>query len=219
MLTTLQYGFIKRAEHIWKGLSNDKSQISPIPPESYGDRFLDFITNFTMTKEEVEREKESGDHREGSLSINRQITRTSTDKATNKATPQAQKTAKKGATENSTHDKTSVSVRGPSIDKSSNVGGAILPVLEEAGEAGSRDESMNNEKPGAASTNHETLPTALTSPITPSKDFSSFQDSKYPSSFQNPSPPQLQTPIITKELPSIPHLSRISMTSALGSSE
>ena len=50
-----QYGFVKRLEHFWKGLSDNRSQISPIPPQAYGDRFINFVTGITMTKEEAER--------------------------------------------------------------------------------------------------------------------------------------------------------------------
>lgn len=46
---------MKRLEHFWKGLSNNSSQISPIPPQPYGERFLNFITGITMTKEEADR--------------------------------------------------------------------------------------------------------------------------------------------------------------------
>lgn len=61
-----QYGFLKRAEHFWKGLSNDRHQISPIPPRPYGERFLNFMTGITMTKEEAARraEHENGETEE-----------------------------------------------------------------------------------------------------------------------------------------------------------
>ncbi|ETN44298.1 uncharacterized protein HMPREF1541_10478 [Cyphellophora europaea CBS 101466] len=51
------YGFVKRLEHFWKGLKDNRSQISPIPPQQYGDRFLNFVTGITMTKEEAERRR------------------------------------------------------------------------------------------------------------------------------------------------------------------
>ncbi|KIW20041.1 hypothetical protein PV08_00616 [Exophiala spinifera] len=51
------YGIIKRIEHFWKGLSAPRTQISPIPPQAYGERFLNFVTGITMTQEEVERRK------------------------------------------------------------------------------------------------------------------------------------------------------------------
>ena len=54
----LKYGFVKRLEHFWKGLKDNRSQISPIPPQQYGDRFLNFVTGITMTKEEAERRRQ-----------------------------------------------------------------------------------------------------------------------------------------------------------------
>ncbi|KAI0016561.1 SAICAR synthase-like protein [Xylariomycetidae sp. FL0641] len=50
------YGMIKKVEHFWKGLSNDRSQISALPPQEYGDRFLKFMSGITMTAEEAERD-------------------------------------------------------------------------------------------------------------------------------------------------------------------
>ena len=67
---TIQYGFIKHLEHFWKSLSNDEKQISPIPPERYGDRFVRFISGVTKSPElaaeearekELEREKQEGE--------------------------------------------------------------------------------------------------------------------------------------------------------------
>ncbi|RMZ79426.1 hypothetical protein DV738_g3311, partial [Chaetothyriales sp. CBS 135597] len=49
------YGLVKHVEHFWKGLKDDRTKISPIPPQAYGDRFLEFITSITMTKEEADR--------------------------------------------------------------------------------------------------------------------------------------------------------------------
>ncbi|KAL3472672.1 hypothetical protein BJX99DRAFT_212589 [Aspergillus californicus] len=53
------YGTIKRLEHFFKGLSSDRTQISPIPPEGYGDRFLNFIRRITLSREEADRCQES----------------------------------------------------------------------------------------------------------------------------------------------------------------
>lgn len=53
----LQYGMIKKIEHFWKGLSHDRSQISALPPQEYGDRFMKFMSGITMTQEEAEREQ------------------------------------------------------------------------------------------------------------------------------------------------------------------
>jgi hypothetical protein len=52
-----QYGFVKRVENFWKGLRDKRDQISPVPPQQYGDRFLNFVTGITMTKEEADRRR------------------------------------------------------------------------------------------------------------------------------------------------------------------
>ncbi|CAH7681028.1 hypothetical protein BY996DRAFT_4577700 [Phakopsora pachyrhizi] len=37
------YSVVKKVEHFWKGMSNDKHMISAVPPNEYGDRFLNFL--------------------------------------------------------------------------------------------------------------------------------------------------------------------------------
>ncbi|KAL1875945.1 hypothetical protein VTK73DRAFT_9656 [Phialemonium thermophilum] len=49
------YGIVKKIEHFWKGLSHDRSQISALPPDQYGDRFINFISGVTMSAEEAAR--------------------------------------------------------------------------------------------------------------------------------------------------------------------
>ncbi|KAL8778313.1 MAG: hypothetical protein Q9213_007473 [Squamulea squamosa] len=131
------YGFIKRAEHLWKGMSNNKSQISPIPPEDYGERFIKFITGLTKTKEQAERESRSTDQMDGSTHTDRQssfsFSRHSTDRVIQKAEKQAQKSEKQGASEDNVRDRTLTAEKNPS---------ATLPVVEEDGEAGSREDSI-----------------------------------------------------------------------------
>ncbi|KAI1413458.1 SAICAR synthase-like protein [Hypoxylon sp. FL1857] len=50
------YGVIKKIEHFWKGLSHDRTQISALPPEEYGDRFIKFMSGITMSPEEAARD-------------------------------------------------------------------------------------------------------------------------------------------------------------------
>lgn len=50
------YGIVKKFEHFWKGLSNDRTQISARPPHEYGERFLSFMNGITMSPEEAERD-------------------------------------------------------------------------------------------------------------------------------------------------------------------
>ncbi|KAI1171854.1 hypothetical protein F4777DRAFT_30391 [Nemania sp. FL0916] len=52
------YGMIKKIEHFWKGLSNDRTQISALPPEEYGDRFMKFMSGITMSPEEAARDEQ-----------------------------------------------------------------------------------------------------------------------------------------------------------------
>ncbi|KAL8663240.1 MAG: hypothetical protein Q9202_003989 [Teloschistes flavicans] len=140
------YGLVKRAEHLWKGMSNNKSQISPIPPEAYGDRFVKFIVGLTKTKEEVEREPPSTDQMDGSIHTDRQpsftLSRHSTDKVIQKAEKQAQKTEKQGASEENLRDRTLTA------DRTGGAGGTTLPVVEEDGEkeAGSREDSIGRQR-------------------------------------------------------------------------
>ncbi|KAI1262074.1 SAICAR synthase-like protein [Xylariaceae sp. FL1019] len=51
------YGMIKKIEHFWKGLSNDRTQISALPPQEYGNRFLRFMSGVTMSPEEAARDQ------------------------------------------------------------------------------------------------------------------------------------------------------------------
>ncbi|KAL8376889.1 hypothetical protein RB595_007834 [Gaeumannomyces hyphopodioides] len=58
------YGIIKKIENFWKGLSSDRTQISALPPEEYGDRFLDFMSGITMSPEEAARDARDCEARE-----------------------------------------------------------------------------------------------------------------------------------------------------------
>jgi 1-phosphatidylinositol-4-phosphate 5-kinase len=152
-----QYGFIKKAENFWKGLSHAKSQISPIPPEGYGDRFVKFIRGITKTREEVEREPsptgpslETQRHSAHSA----HIARNPTEKVMDKAERQARKSERHGANEAEIPDRKMNTVRSPSAERTNGAAGATLPVVEEAGEAGStsgrsgrsQTESLGQEK-------------------------------------------------------------------------
>lgn len=48
---------IKKIENFWKGLSSDRTQISALPPQEYGDRFMKFMSGITMTPEEAARDQ------------------------------------------------------------------------------------------------------------------------------------------------------------------
>ncbi|KAM7185134.1 hypothetical protein V8F33_012580 [Rhypophila sp. PSN 637] len=69
------YGIIKKLEHFWKGLSQDRHQISALPPQEYGERFINFISGITMSQEEAHRiaqEKDAAAAAEAAASEERQ---------------------------------------------------------------------------------------------------------------------------------------------------
>lgn len=149
---------VKRLEHMWKGLSNDSTQISPIPPEGYGNRFVKFMTGVTMTKEESERfreeevpplqESEAGVHAQqrGDSHLSFDGTRTSRDsggprspaveKTLQKAQRQADRTSleRRRSSKEEPPDRTLGTFESAGADRNL---GATLPIVEEAGEAGS----------------------------------------------------------------------------------
>lgn len=146
-----------------------------------------------MTKEEQERQAHSGDLTDGSVDPHRQssfpISRHSTDKIIEKAEKQAHRTEKEGATEDSKRDRTLGTVRSPSVERAAGVGGATLPVVEEDGEAASREDSINRDANGNVP-DHVPM-TEEQPPLTPSKG-------------KKPLPND-------KRLPSLPDFNRLSM--------
>ncbi|RLM01766.1 hypothetical protein CFD26_107310 [Aspergillus turcosus] len=119
------YGTVKKLEHFFKGLSHDRNQISPIPPESYGDRFVKFIRGITMSKEEVERHKEARAQGKTSGERTESVERTM---------QAAEKEAAKDVS--TTHPRTISTVFDPA-----DAGGpgptSTLPIVDEAGEQSS----------------------------------------------------------------------------------
>lgn len=150
------YGMRKKIENFFKGLSHDSSQISPIPPEGYGERFIKFITGITKTREQAERElaeaeaamaaQEQADgeaergegHRGRPRSHSQPFARSSTDNsAMQRAEAQALKSELDGSRNDDRPDRTRTAVRSPSAERSNGVNGATLPVVEEVGESSS----------------------------------------------------------------------------------
>ncbi|KAL9000808.1 MAG: hypothetical protein Q9169_000562 [Polycauliona sp. 2 TL-2023] len=188
------YGFIKRVEHLWKGMSNNKSQISPVPPQDYGDRFVKFITGLTKTKEQAERESRSTDQMDGSVHTDRQpsfsLARNSTDKVVQKAEKQARKSEQQGTSEDKTRDRTLTAEKNA---------GATLPVVEEDGEAGGREDDSTPRKqsqPDAIISDNEVAPMS-------SSDTQSVSTT-------------MERPSGHKHLPSLPFIPRLSMTDSTG---
>ena len=127
----MQYGLVKKAEHLWKGMSSDKTQISPIAPEPYGDRFVRFITGITMPREEAE--KKSQDTSQGG----NRFLRSSTERVIDKAEHEARHPESNGSSGDKPPDRTLGVAQSPSTDLTGGLAGATLPVVEEVGEGGS----------------------------------------------------------------------------------
>lgn len=140
-MLTEQYGTVKRMENFLKGLSNDRGQISPVPPLSYGERFVNFIKGITMSKEEAERHRVSramGRHSaERTASVERHM-------------QAAEKEASKDVSQ--THPRTLSTVKDPA-DVSGAGPASTLPIVDEAGEASSvggqsqRSQSRQTQEP------------------------------------------------------------------------
>ncbi len=154
---------MKRLEHMWKGLSSDSTQISPIAPEGYGNRFVKFMTGITMTKEEADRRKEDGvpPLHESEAGVQAQQrgdshlsfdgtgnSRDSSDRAPRspaidgtmqKAQRQADKSSleRRRSSKDEPPDRTLTTFESAGAEKSHGNLGATLPIVEEAGEAGS----------------------------------------------------------------------------------
>ncbi|CAG8095492.1 unnamed protein product [Penicillium salamii] len=127
------YGTTKKLEHFFKGLSSDRAQISPIPPEGYGERFINFIKGITMSKEEAEKRRDSRVSASGApqQSTEKRRSRSSSVERTMQA---AEKEASKDVSV--THPRTLTTVWDPA-----DAGGpgptSTLPIVDEAGEASS----------------------------------------------------------------------------------
>ncbi|KAH7085646.1 hypothetical protein BKA63DRAFT_22453 [Paraphoma chrysanthemicola] len=134
------YSLIKRMEHFIKGLANTESQISAIPPERYGDRFVKFISGVTKTKEAAEREKR---HEAANAEVDPIISginlnaseQHSTDRVLEKAEMQAERSRQRGRSEDDVPNRDMRAIRSPSAERGEL--GTTLPVVEEAGESSS----------------------------------------------------------------------------------
>ena len=152
-------------------MSNNKTQISPIPPEGYGDRFVKFITGITKPRDEAI--DPPGDGRDSNVAmteqLNSRIAHSSTDQIMQGAERQARKTERQGATEDETPYRVLSSARSPSADRG---GSMTLPVVEEAAESGSTggDRSREREPITPSRSNNFSSPLGGRPPPTPPKD-------------------------------------------------
>jgi 1-phosphatidylinositol-4-phosphate 5-kinase len=146
---------VKRLEHFWKGLSSPESQISAVPPDRYGDRFIKFISGITKSRERAEAEKEQqldqesakANHAaqdvEGTVNdprltgvniLKNNHNPVGTDIVMRKAEKQAEQSRLRGANEDDIPDRAITAVRSPHPENENMV---TLPVIGEAAENGS----------------------------------------------------------------------------------
>ncbi|KAK4869794.1 hypothetical protein LT330_005518 [Penicillium expansum] len=160
------YGTTKKLENFFKGLSHDRTQISPIPPETYGERFINFIKGITMSREEAERRRDSRVSASGApqQSTENPRSRSSSVERTMQA---AEKEASKDVS--ITHPRTLATVWDPA-----DAGGpgptSTLPIVDEAGEASSVGGRSSHSRNGPPASDKELPPIPRDAPPpTPSK--------------------------------------------------
>lgn len=164
-------------------MKHDKKLISPIAPEPYGDRFIEFIEGITKSPEEAEREKQNAPqstipHTNSNTFSNRNTASTESPRrrsgsqnmrsSTSNNTIQrnehdAMKSEARGEHESDRPDpRTLMTVRSPSAERTNGLQGQVLPVVEEMGEASSTG--------GRSTRSRERDENGDTRPLTPAKD-------------------------------------------------
>lgn len=143
---------VKKIENFFKGLSNDRTQISPIPPEGYGDRFVNFVKGITMSKEEAERRRDSKASARQSGEKEKRRSRSSSVERTMQA---AEKEASKDVS--ITHPRTLATVWDPA-DAAGPGPTSTLPIVDEAGEASSVGGHSQHSRHGRPGTDKDLPP-------------------------------------------------------------
>ncbi|TPX26569.1 Phosphatidylinositol-4-phosphate 5-kinase [Coccidioides immitis] len=143
------YGMIKKMEHFWKGLSHNKNQISPIPPVAYGERFINFISIITRSREEAERARRYHDEAQGESEMDAPV-RSPAEKAMDRAEKEAVKSAKSLEKQPEPRDRILTTIRTTDGELLGSTAQATqLPVVEEVGEG-----SSTGDRSGKSGINH-----------------------------------------------------------------
>lgn len=201
----------------------DKKLISPISPEPYGDRFIEFIEGITKSPEEAEREaqdaRQSGvPHTNSNTFSNRntastesprrrsgsQHVRSSTSNTTiQRNENEAMKSEYRGDHDSARPDpRTIMTVRSPSAERTNGLQGQILPVVEEMGEASSTG--------GRSTRSRERDDNEDRRPLTPAKDYVDDRPRTPAKDYSPNSRNSLRRPIsrssLEKDLPPLPRV-------------
>ncbi|EWC47985.1 hypothetical protein DRE_02867 [Drechslerella stenobrocha 248] len=142
-----KYDFIKRAEHFWKGLSQDKTEISAVPPQAYGDRFFRYISKIIQPVSASDR------------GIPPMPTPAASHPNDGAEGPQQQPPTESGVSDRVLPPPT---MRSPSSERPSQT---ILPVVEEVGEgsSGARSRSRSDTPETSSHIQQAEIPDALAS--------------------------------------------------------
>jgi len=116
---------------------NQEPQISAIPPERYGDRFVRFISGITKTREAAEKEKADAENTidDSRLSGVNTYQRDPTEIVIENAERQAERSKQRGASEDDVPNREIRTIRSLSVERGEL--GSTLPVVEEAVESAS----------------------------------------------------------------------------------
>ncbi|CAG8977049.1 hypothetical protein HYALB_00005756 [Hymenoscyphus albidus] len=215
------YGTVKKLEHFWKGLSQDKKQISPISPEPYGQRFIDFIEGITKSPEEAARaaqaaarqgiphtnsntfsardqntsSQDSGRRRSNSIPMHR----SNTPNATLQRNESEAMNSERRDDEGHRPDPRTLSVvRSPSTDRVGGHQGQTLPVVEELGEASSTGGRSGHSRDENADGDRR--------PLTPAKDDARPLTPSSYNGMSNGTRRPLSRSSLDKELPPLPQV-------------
>lgn len=173
-------------------MTADKKLISPIAPDPYGTRFIEFIEGITKSPEEAARDAQNAAGasipQTNSLPVSNRNT-TSLDSARRSETQNATvrrneheaiRSEKRGDDEGHRPEPRKITaIRSPSAERTGGIQGQTLPVVEEMGEASStggrsarsreRDENLDGERrPLTPAKDYNTDGR----PLTPAKDYS-----------------------------------------------
>jgi 1-phosphatidylinositol-4-phosphate 5-kinase len=212
-------------------LSQDKKQISPISPEPYGERFIQFIEGITKSPEEAAREKEaqarsSIPHTNSNTLSDRGRNPTSLDSGRRRSNSQpmhrssmpngtlqrneqeALNAERRGDDETHRPEPRIIStVRSPSADRSGGLQGQTLPVVEELGEASSTGGRSGHSREREENDDGDRRPRTPAKdyldgrPLTPPKDYS--PNGNGDSHIHGPKTP-LNRSSLDKKLPPLP---------------
>lgn len=198
----------------------DKKQISPIRPEPYGDRFIEFIEGVTKSPEEAQREKENAPlpavpNNNSNTFSNRNTASTESPRrqsgsqnmrssASNTIVQRNENDAMKGESRGERESdrpdpRTIMAVRSPSAERTNGIQGQTLPVVEEMGEASSS---------GGRSTRSRERDENEARPLTPAKDNVDERPRTPAKDYSPIGQDSLRTPIsrssLDKDLPPLP---------------